>query len=517
MVSGLENALSVGVDLQRYTIVEVLGTGSFGVTYRATDRQTGQQVAIKEYLPKEIAARYGSADVQLLSPENERFYQWGMDRFVTEAQILAQFNHPNIIKVIGYFHAHRTAYFVMIYQRGVSLDVELKQRSTSPGQAQMEAWFVPILRGLVAVHGKNYLHRDIKPGNILLSTDASPVLIDFGAACYAMGDEVRKTSDILTPAYASIEQYGVDQSLGPWSDLYSVGATMYRCLSGKPPLAATRRANAILSGEADPLPSARSVGKAHYSETFLDVIDWMLQLRSGDRPRGADEVLARLGEPLEDPARAIVSGAVPDPGLEDTYTQERRIPTEHYRLVLVGPPGSGKSTAARALSDVELLYTEGGRAPDDQSDTTELPGIRVMSYGWVDISAEQRLHLYVAPGASEVQFLADMLCATADAVLLLVNNVDDARYGHLAAFLERNAALFEQHRIGIGVTHLDEQPLPGIDAYQSFVLSMDERPGSCPPIMAVDPSSVRDLQTLLQAVFLAASFGSHAVPPQKAD
>ena len=497
-----ENALSVGVDLQHYTVVDVLGAGSFGVTYRAVHQETGQQVAIKEYLPKDIAARYGTAEVQLLAAEHERFYQWGMDRFVTEAQILAQFNHPNIVKVIGYFHANRTAYFVMAYQRGESLDALLRNRETPPGQEVMERWFVPVLRGLAAVHRKNYLHRDIKPGNILLSDDAQPVLIDFGAACYAMGDEVRKTSDILTPAYASIEQYGVDQSLGPWSDLYSLGATMYRCLAGKPPVPATRRANAILSAEPDPLPPAGSLGGGSCAQSFLEVIDWMLRLRSVDRPQSAEEVLTRLGQSVEETSPVPAPRPGVGAGLEDTYTVETRIPAEHFRLLLVGAPGAGKTAAARALSDVDLIAVKPPTG-NEQTATASL-----LNYGWVDISADQRLHLYAVSGVETLQPFVQTLCSDADAVVLLVNNTDEARYPQLAAFVANNQAPFANNRVGIGVTRLKEQPLPGIDAYQTFMLSIDERPGNCPPVMAIDPESVRDLQTLLQAIFLAASFGS---------
>ena len=496
------NALSVGVDLQQYTVVEVLGAGSFGVTYRAVHRTSGQQVAIKEYLPKDIAARYGSADVQLIAAEHDRFYQWGMDRFVTEAQILAQFNHPNIVKVVGYFHANRTAYFVMAYQPGDSLATMLRQRASAPGQEVMERWFVPILRGLAAVHQKNYLHRDIKPGNILLSADGNPVLIDFGAACYAMGDEVRKTSDILTPAYASIEQYGADQSLGPWSDLYSLGATMYRCLAGKPPVAATRRANAILSAEPDPLPSARSLGAGSYAEAFLDVIDWMLRLRSIDRPQSAEEVLTRLGERTAGTTDAVETPGRVITGLEDTHTVETRIPAEHYRLVLAGSPGAGKTAAVRSLSDVEVIGVGASAAGPDGT------GNPVISYGWVDISADQRLHLYAVSGLEALRHLVGTCCAEADAVILLVDNLDEQRYRQVADFVMRHAELFADNRVGIGITRLNEQPLPGIDAYQTFMLSIEECPGSCPPIMAIDPESVRDLQTLLQAIFLAASFGS---------
>ncbi|MBV1889424.1 MAG: serine/threonine protein kinase, partial [Gammaproteobacteria bacterium] len=189
------SGLQPGTQIARYELISELGAGSFGITYRARDLDRGIDVAIKEYLPKDIAARTSGKQVGLRGPEHERFYQWGMDRFVTEAQILAQFRHPNIVKVLNYFHENGTAYFVMEYQAGRDLDRIVKTKEQPMVEEQIRAWLVPVLSGLNTIHQKNYLHRDIKPGNIFLTRSGTPVLLDFGAACFAMGDEVRKTSD----------------------------------------------------------------------------------------------------------------------------------------------------------------------------------------------------------------------------------------------------------------------------------------------------------------------------------
>lgn len=495
----VENALSVGIEIQHYAIVDVLGSGSFGVTYRAVDQNTGTQVAIKEYLPKDIAGRHGSARVELMSGELSGFFQWGMDRFVTEAQILAQFNHPNIVKVFGYFHANGTAYFVMEYQRGQSLDADVKRRRGPPGEKQLRGWLIPVLHGLAAIHGKNYLHRDIKPGNIFLSEDGRPVLIDFGAACYALGDEVRKTSDILTPAYASIEQYGVEQPLGPWSDLYALGATMYRCVAGKPPMAATKRANAIFADEPDPLPSILELGRRHYSSDLLDAIAWMLKLRSVDRPQSAQEVLRRLGET---PSSAMpVAASAGAGGLAEGAVRGYRqsVSRNHYKILVVGTRKCGKSTAVATLGDISPLTME---RPGPRGE----PGTFGFDYGWADIGTEERLHIYGAPGGSGLEPFIDLLAVDAALVLLLIDNRRDDRYLDVQRYLKQFGPALAESRLAIGVTHMDEQPHPGIEAYQSFVLAVEDRLGYCPPIMSVDPHSRRDLQMLLQAAF-------HAIDP----
>ena len=191
-------ALPSGFMLEEYQIERVLGSGGFGITYYARDTHLNKAVAIKEYMPSDWAARYDEATVAPKSSSDAGDYDWGLTRFLEEAQVLAGFDHPNINRVYRRLEAHGTAYMVLEYLPGESLSARLKRTGRlSPD----EVWrlFNELLSGLSEVHRQDYVHRDIKPGNIMFREDGSAVLLDFGAARQAVGQRSKSITSILTP------------------------------------------------------------------------------------------------------------------------------------------------------------------------------------------------------------------------------------------------------------------------------------------------------------------------------
>ena len=176
-----KQALPQGFRLRAYRVVRVLGVGGFGVTYLCEHAGLGVQVAVKEYLPNEIAVRDG-AGVYPKSPSDREGFEWGLSRFLDEAKTLARFKHPNVVRVRDCFGANHTAYIVMDYEDGEPLNALLRRHGTLT-EAQLKRVLLPVAEGLRQVHAAAFLHRDIKPSNVFVRrSDESPVLLDFGSA-----------------------------------------------------------------------------------------------------------------------------------------------------------------------------------------------------------------------------------------------------------------------------------------------------------------------------------------------
>ena len=211
-----QHTLKQGQLLSKYRIIRVIGTGGFGITYLAQETHSGRQVVIKEYFPNEFAIR--SMDSSILAKTNsEDDFRRGFERFKDEAKTLGQFNHATIVKILDYFEEKNTAYFVMRDEGGTDLNKYMKQHGTPFKQEEILEIVMPILEGLKEVHTYSYLHRDIKPGNILLRENNMPVLIDFGASKLALGEVSKSVTSILTEGYAPPEQYSTDvKKQGPF-------------------------------------------------------------------------------------------------------------------------------------------------------------------------------------------------------------------------------------------------------------------------------------------------------------
>ena len=282
------NALPQGHRLQEYELVRVLGFGGFGMTYLGFDHNLDKAVAIKEYLPSDIATRTSDNSVVPQASQFQDDFEWGLDRFVDEARALARFDHRHIIKVHRFFEAHGTAYIVMEYAEGETLSAFLERKETLK-EAELKAILYPILDGLEVVHGADFLHRDIKPGNIIIrDEDNSPLLLDFGSARQAIGARSRSVTSIITPGYAPIEQYSSRGDQGPWTDIYALGGVCYRALTGEVPDDATDRVRN------DPLIPVSERCAGQVSAEFLSAIDWALAVDEGARPQSIAEWRARL-------------------------------------------------------------------------------------------------------------------------------------------------------------------------------------------------------------------------------
>jgi TPR repeat protein len=279
------NALRRGFELHWYEIRGVLGEGGFGITYLAYDRNLAHEVAIKEYMPVDLAARGTDNSVVAVSPELEERYRKGLERFIEEARTLGQFKHPNIVRVRNVFEANNTAYMVMDYELGESLQDILNRRKVMD-EPDIYTIIFPVLDGMRQVHAHGFIHRDIKPANIFIRVDGEPVLLDFGSARQSIEDGRMSISGVFSKGYAPIEQYENNENQqGPWTDIYALGATLYRLIAGVPPADAFDRSSAMTLTSKDPYEPAIELGKGRYSTGLLRAIDHALQYDFNDRPQ----------------------------------------------------------------------------------------------------------------------------------------------------------------------------------------------------------------------------------------
>lgn len=295
MTQETENhALPAGYKLQGYKIVKVLSAGGFSFVYLAWD-ENGQRVAIKEYLPAALAIRTDGDKIEAKTPDNLMNFRHGLKSFFEEGRALASIHHNNIIRVLNFFRANDTVYMVMQYERGKSLQEYIQSHPEPAKEAFVRRLFSELLSGLREVHAGKLLHLDIKPANIYIRMDGSPVLLDFGSARQTLTDVQTKLPLSFTPGFASPEQYTDRKLLGPWSDIYSVGASMYACLvRASPPAADIRAVN-------DKLVPAVQLGKGVYSKHLLEIIDWCMKLDPLQRPQSVFTLQKALMEtPPED-------------------------------------------------------------------------------------------------------------------------------------------------------------------------------------------------------------------------
>ena len=288
-----KQALPPGSWLGAYCVVRGLGVGGFGVTYLCEHAGLGVEVAVKEYLPNEIAVRDGT-EVHPKSADDREGFEWGLSRFLDEARTLARFEHPNVVRVRDCFEANNTAYIVMDYEDGEPLDALLRRHGTLR-EAQLKRVLLPVADGLRQVHAAGFLHRDIKPSNIFVRrSDESPVLLDFGSARQALGRRSRSVTAIASAGYSPPEQYESGGDQGAWTDIYALSALCYRAITGDAPMEATQRQSQLLRTQTDPLPKLAETSAASYSPAFLEAVDWGLRLIETERPQSLDDWLPQL-------------------------------------------------------------------------------------------------------------------------------------------------------------------------------------------------------------------------------
>ena len=290
--------LPAGFRISRYIVEETLGKGGFGITYRARDTQLGRAVAIKEYMPVHLAARRGDWVVMPRSTRTAEEFVQGSARFLAEARTLAQLEGvAGVVNVFDFLAANGTAYLVMEFVRGETLDRLLARVGTLDEQ-ELQRLLDPLLDGLERVHAAGFLHRDIKPSNILIDETGKPKLIDFGAARESASGRTGQMTAIHTPGYAPLEQLTSSRQ-GPWTDIYALAATLHHCIGGKPPPDVLERM------VEDQLVPAVEVGRGRYDKAFLAAVDAGLAIKVESRPHSiADWTAIRRGDARPAPSPA---------------------------------------------------------------------------------------------------------------------------------------------------------------------------------------------------------------------
>jgi serine/threonine protein kinase len=285
----MREALPPGTVIDCYTIIKLIGSGGFSLIYLAEDEDTQDQVVIKEYLPKKLATRNKDTLRMCVASEEQRTaLNNGRKLFYQEAKTLASLKHPNIVNVRNFFLCYDTAYMVMDYEHGKNLGHYIKRRKGKLSTTFLKTVFPPILDALSLIHSKGQLHLDIKPYNVHLRPGGDPLLLDFGAAHHYVTSRKRQTSQVVTPGFSPVEQYYASGYVGPWSDVYSIGATMRACIEGKSPQSAVER------HAKDLMRPATTIYKRRYPAYLLEVIDWAMEIDPLLRPQNAGDMLQAL-------------------------------------------------------------------------------------------------------------------------------------------------------------------------------------------------------------------------------
>ncbi len=278
-------------------MIRRVAAGGFGVVYLAVDAE-GQQVAIKEYLPASLATREPGALSPQVLPEKLSLYRLGLKSFFEEGRSLAQISHPSVVSVMNFFRENDTVYMVMNYLEGASLQEfiiiarDLKQAKVFR-ESTIRSLFDEILRGLRIVHQHKMLHLDIKPANIFITDDNKAVLIDFGAAREVLSKEGNFIRPMYTPGFAAPEMYRRDSSMGPWTDIYAIGACMYACMQGYPPNEAPQRT------PNDRMISVLKRLQGVYSDNLIEVVQWCMALDPLARPQSVFALQKELNRTSE--------------------------------------------------------------------------------------------------------------------------------------------------------------------------------------------------------------------------
>ncbi|MFV5212567.1 serine/threonine protein kinase [Azonexus caeni] len=301
MAQQANHPLPGGHQLEEYTIERQLSLGGFSIVYLARDPDNNQ-VAIKEYLPNSLALRAKGDICPVITDDHLGAFRYGMKCFFEEGRALARLSHPNVIRVLNFFRANETVYMVMEYEHGRTLQEFIQKHQGHISERFIRGVFTRMLNGLREVHSHKLLHLDLKPSNIYLRSDNTPVLIDFGAARQTLVSDQPMLKPMYTPGFASPEHYGNRQDLGPWSDIYSVGASMYACLDGAAPQAADERLRK------DTLTPAMVRWEGQYSDRLLEIIDWCLSLNHLYRPQSVFALQKALVADTHPPHARLESG-----------------------------------------------------------------------------------------------------------------------------------------------------------------------------------------------------------------
>jgi len=336
------NALPVGTALGEFEITGLVGEGGFGIVYLALDHSLQRQVAIKEYMPSALAARIGRTHVSIKSERHRETFETGLHSFVNEARMLAQFDHPSLLKVHRFWEDHGTAYMAMPYYEGPTLREHLRAAHAAPDEAWLRQLLEPLTEALAVLHAEHCYHRDIAPDNILLLKGSGrPLLLDFGAARRVIGDLTQALTVILKPGYAPLEQYAESPHMkqGPWTDVYALAAVVHYAILGRTPQPAIARAVAD-----EHVPLAVAAAGRGYSDRLLHALDRALALRPQDRTPSMAALRADIGLDAACGARAAATA--------DDDTTVLRVPAAPERWAVsqrpIAPPRRARAAMAPA-------------------------------------------------------------------------------------------------------------------------------------------------------------------------
>jgi serine/threonine protein kinase len=354
------SGLPRGTRLRDFEIQSVVGEGGFSIVYAALDLNLRRRVALKEYMPATLARRGESRSVQPRTGSDSEVFDLGRRSFLNEARLLAQFDHPSLVKVLQFWEENGTAYMVMPLYEGRTLKQWLKARTEPPTEEELKLLVGPLLDALEHMHAESVFHRDIAPDNILLLGDGRPVLLDFGAARQVLADSDKALTAILKPSYAPIEQYADMGQLrqGPWTDVYALCAVLYFAITGAAPPSAVARSIA------DKMVPAVQAGSGRYSARFLRGIDAGLKARPEARPQTIAQLRALL---LDAPATL---GAPRTVGLKLVTPQPQPLPWWRHTGVLA----AGATVLVGAIVGAIWLVVSGLTAGDAPTTGAESRG-----------------------------------------------------------------------------------------------------------------------------------------------
>lgn len=285
------HGLPPGTRVDSYVIDRTIGGGGFSIVYLAHG-DDGSQVIIKEYMPRKLAQRAQDGVSVLTGPDSEaaESFAHGRRLFFQEASTLATIKHPNIVNVTNFFRANGTVYMVMVYEKGINLQEYIRRHGGGLSEKFIRTVFPPLLEGLALIHSMGLLHLDIKPGNIYLRTGGNPLLLDFGAVHVMQRSRKYQPTQVITPGFAPYEQLNPGGYVGPWSDIYAIGASMRACIDGVTPPPADRRRMQ------DTMKPAAVLFKKNYSHALLTAIDWAMEVDALLRPQSVDQLVEALNK-----------------------------------------------------------------------------------------------------------------------------------------------------------------------------------------------------------------------------
>lgn len=292
----IPDALPPGYRFDEFEIQEVIDSTNTGIVYRAWDYQLERPVAIREFMPRALTVRSDNMRLVLRSKQDSTAFNAGLNSFIQEARQLAHFNHPNLLQVLRFWTLNETAYTATLFYSGLSL-AELQQQQP---QSLDEAWIrhiLPMLCGaLAALHDGDYIHRDLSLKSIQIQDNGIPLLLNFAASRRSTNGISDESKTLLHPGFAPLEQYTEDleSQLGPWTDIYALGAVLYTLIKGTVPQASVARS---IQDTCTPLAESRPAG---YSQSLLLAVDQALSLKPEDRPQSIAEFAALAEIPLGD-------------------------------------------------------------------------------------------------------------------------------------------------------------------------------------------------------------------------